>query len=110
MEAGLKALREGKKDLTGKDGNDEESYQLLRTADHQETPSTANGRAARKIIALYAQGNSYQDIRSYITDLYGISLSNHTLNAVTDKLIPELQAWRARGLATTYPTWLIVFA
>lgn len=61
----------------------------------------------RKVIALYALGNSYQDIRTHIADLYGISLSNGTLNAVTDKLIPELQAWRERDLEAIYPiVWL----
>jgi putative transposase len=27
-----------------------------------------------------------------------MSLSNGTLNAITDKLLPELQAWRERDL------------
>ncbi len=61
----------------------------------------------RKIIALFALGNSYQDIRMHIEDMYGIELSNGTLNAVTDKLIPELQAWRERDLDAIYPiVWL----
>jgi transposase-like protein len=61
----------------------------------------------RKVIALFALGNSYQDIRSYIVDMYDISLSNGTINAVTDKLLPELQAWRERDLDAVYPiVWL----
>mgnify|MGYP000297354832 CR=1 FL=1 len=61
----------------------------------------------RKVLALYALGNSYQDIRSHIDELYGISLSNGTLNTVTDKLLPELQAWRERDLEPIYPVvWL----
>ncbi len=61
----------------------------------------------RKILALYALGNSYQDIRGHIEDLYGIAVSNGTLNAVTDKLLPELQAWRERDLEAIYPiVWL----
>jgi len=61
----------------------------------------------RKVLALYALGNSYQDIRTHIADLYGMSLSNGTLNAVTDKLLPELQAWRERDLEAIYPiVWL----
>ncbi len=61
----------------------------------------------RKIIALFALGNSYQDIRAHIGELYGISLSNGTINAVTDKLLPELQAWRERDLEAIYPiVWL----
>lgn len=61
----------------------------------------------RKVLALFALGNSYQDIRGHIADLYGIELSNGTLNAVTDKLLPELQAWRERDLEAIYPiVWL----
>lgn len=61
----------------------------------------------RKVLALFALGNSYQDIRSHIEDLYGVNLSNGTLNAVTDKLLPELQAWRTRELDAVYPiVWL----
>lgn len=61
----------------------------------------------RKVIALFALGNSYQDIRTHIADLYGMSLSNATISAVTDKLIPELQAWRERDLEAIYPiVWL----
>lgn len=61
----------------------------------------------RKVIALFALGNSYQDIRTHIADMYDIELSNGTINAVTDKLLPELQAWRERDLAAIYPiVWL----
>ena len=44
----------------------------------------------RKIIALFSLGTSYQDIRMHIEDLYGIHVSNVTINTVTDKLLPEL--------------------
>lgn len=61
----------------------------------------------RKVLGLYALGNSYQDIRHHIEELYGVSLSNGTLNAVTDKLLPELAAWRERDLQPIYPiVWL----
>ena len=61
----------------------------------------------RKILALFALGNSYQDIRGHIADLYGVELSNGTINTVTDKLLPELQAWRERDLEPIYPiVWL----
>jgi len=61
----------------------------------------------RKILALFALGISYQDIRSNIEDLYGIAVSNGTLNAITDKLLPELTAWRERDLEAVYPiVWL----
>jgi transposase-like protein len=61
----------------------------------------------RKIIGLFALGTSYQDIRSHIEEIYGVSVSNGTINAVTDKLLPELQAWRERELERIYPiVWL----
>jgi len=61
----------------------------------------------RKILALFALGTSYQDIRSHVADIYGLSLSNGTINAVTDKLLPELSAWRERDLEAIYPiVWL----
>ena len=61
----------------------------------------------RKILALYAHGNSYQSIREHLKDYYDIEFSNGTLNAVTDKLLPELQAWRERDLEPIYPiVWL----
>lgn len=61
----------------------------------------------RKILALFALGTSYEDIRGHIEDLYGIHVSNGTLNAVTDKLLPELQALRERDLEAVYPiVWL----
>lgn len=44
----------------------------------------------RKVLALFALGNSYQDIRTHIADMYHIQLSNGTIDAVTDKLLPEL--------------------
>ena len=61
----------------------------------------------RKVIALFALGNSYQDIRTHIADMYGMDLSNGTISAVTDKLLPELEAWRERDLEAIYPiVWL----
>jgi putative transposase len=61
----------------------------------------------RKILSLFAHGVSYQDIRQHIQDLYGIAVANGTLNAITDKLIPELAAWRERDLDAIYPiVWL----
>lgn len=61
----------------------------------------------RKILTLFSLGTSYQDIRMHIEELYGINVSNGTINAVTDKLLPELQAWRERQLEAVYPiVWL----
>ena len=40
----------------------------------------------------FALGSSYQAIREHIRDMFGTEISNGTINAITDKLIPELRA------------------
>ena len=61
----------------------------------------------RKILSLYALGSSYRDISGHIEELYGIGVSVATINAVTDKVIPELKAWQQRPLESHYPfVWL----
>jgi transposase-like protein len=61
----------------------------------------------RKVLSLFALGNSYRDIAGHIADLYGLSLSSATISAVTDKLLPELEQWRSRPLQSHYPfLWL----
>jgi len=61
----------------------------------------------RKILSMFAHGMSYQAIREHISDMYGMEVSNGTLNAITDKLIPELKNWQERELDAIYPlVWL----
>ena len=61
----------------------------------------------RKILSLFAQGMSYQAMREHVQEMYGMRLSNGTLNAITDKLLPELESWRERQLDPIYPfVWL----
>ena len=61
----------------------------------------------RKILSMFAHGMSYQAIREHISDMYGMEVSNGTLNAITDKLIPELKSWQERELDAIYPlVWL----
>lgn len=47
----------------------------------------------RKIISMFGLGMSSRDIASHVADLYGLSISNATINSITDKLIPELKQW-----------------
>ena len=44
-----------------------------------------------KILSMFGLGMSYRDIAGHIADFYGIDISNATISAVTDRLIPELQ-------------------
>lgn len=61
----------------------------------------------RKILSMYGSGMSYQDIRSHIQEMYDMDVSNGTLSAITDKLLPEIKAWQSRPLESLYPiVWL----
>lgn len=61
----------------------------------------------RQIIALYARGASYGDIRDHLSDMYGLDVSPATISRVTDKILPLLQEWRNRPLERVYPfVWL----
>lgn len=57
----------------------------------------------RKILSLFGLGMAYQDIASHVAELYGPSVSNATISAVTDKLIPELKQWQQRPLGSHHP-------
>ena len=56
-----------------------------------------------KIIRLYARGMSYSDIQAHLTEIYDLEVSSGKLSQVTDKVIPELEAWRSRPLDACYP-------
>jgi transposase-like protein len=61
----------------------------------------------RQIIALYARGASYGDIRDHLMDMYGIDTSPATISRVTDKILPLIQEWKSRPLEPVYPfVWL----
>ncbi len=60
-----------------------------------------------KILSLYGMGNSYDKIRSLMTEFYGLSISPAQISEITDKIIPELQEWQNRHLQRVYPfVWL----
>jgi len=56
-----------------------------------------------QIIALYAQGNSVEDVRRLLSRLYGLDISAGKISAITDQVLPEIQAWRTRPLRAMYP-------
>lgn len=55
-----------------------------------------------KILALYGIGSSYGDISSHLQDIYGVDVSQATISAVTDKLLPQIAEWRNRPLESVY--------
>ena len=62
-----------------------------------------NDELDTKVLALYALGNSYDEISFHVKDLYGIEISPATISSVTDKLIPQITEWRNRPLEAIYP-------
>lgn len=55
-----------------------------------------------KILALYGFGMSYSDIQKHIKDMYGIAISDGTINAITDRIIPAIREWQSRPLERLY--------
>lgn len=55
-----------------------------------------------QIIALYAQGNSVEDVRRLVAKLYGLQISAGKISAITDQILPEIQVWRTRRLRSLY--------
>ena len=55
-----------------------------------------------QIIALYAQGNSVEDVRRLLSKLYGVSISSGKISQITDKVLPVVQNWRSRQLQSFY--------
>lgn len=61
----------------------------------------------KKIIALYGLGMSYADIQHHLKDMYGVEISDGTLSAITDRIIPSIKEWQNRPLESVYPVvWL----
>lgn len=59
-----------------------------------------------QILALYAQGNSVEDVRRLLERIYGIEMSAGQISQITDKVLPELQLWRDRPLQS-FIRWYI---
>lgn len=55
-----------------------------------------------KIIMLYARGMSYEDIRGHLSEAYGLDISSGKISLITDKVLPELEAWQSRPLEPLY--------
>lgn len=55
-----------------------------------------------KILGLYGLGMSFRDISSHIREMYDTEISATTLSTITDRIIPQLEAWRNRELEEVY--------
>ena len=54
------------------------------------------------ILSLYARGQSVEDVRYQLQELYGIEVSSGTISAVTDRIWSEILEWQQRPLAPCY--------
>jgi len=54
------------------------------------------------ILSLYGMGNSYEDISSFIEQMYGVKYSTSLLSSVTDRIWEEIDQWRKRPLNSCY--------
>lgn len=55
-----------------------------------------------KILGLYGLGMSYSDIQTHLTEMYGLSVSDGTINAITDRILPTIREWQSRPLERLY--------
>ena len=56
-----------------------------------------------RVLGLYAGGMSVRDIARHLSELYGTQIGRDTISRVTDAVLDDIAAWRARPLAALYP-------
>lgn len=62
---------------------------------------------ADQIIGMYAFGTSSREISSYFEREFNTRLSVETINAITDRVLPEIKEWKSRSLDAVYAIcWL----
>lgn len=55
------------------------------------------------VISMYARGNSLNDIKETIREIYSIELSEETLSNMTKSVSEEVEKWQNRTLEKCYP-------
>jgi putative transposase len=56
-----------------------------------------------RVLDLYAGGMSTRDIAGQLQRLYGVQVGRDTISRVTDAVLEDIAAWRARPLEPVYP-------
>ena len=54
------------------------------------------------ILSLYARGQSVEDVRHQLRQIYGLEVSDGAITAVTDKVWNEITEWQQRPLESCY--------
>jgi len=63
--------------------------------------------AANNIMSLYAMGNSTRQISAWMQENLNTTVSAETISAITNRILPEIKAWKSRMLESVYPiVWL----
>ena len=56
-----------------------------------------------RVLDMYAGGMSVRDIATHLQRLYGVQVGRDTISRVTDAVLEDIAAWRARPLEALYP-------
>ncbi len=56
-----------------------------------------------KIVSMYAKGMTTRDIETHLAEMYGMEVKAATISNITDKVMPLVEAWQSRPLASVYP-------
>src|SRR5215208_7757645 len=56
-----------------------------------------------RVLDLYAGGMTVRDIEAHLRRLYGVAIGRDTISRVTDAVLEDIAAWRARPLEAVYP-------
>lgn len=56
-----------------------------------------------RILGMYAGGMTVRDIEAHLRSLYGVEIGRDTISRVTDRVLEDIAAWRARPLEAIYP-------
>ncbi|MFI0454619.1 IS256 family transposase [Actinomadura sp. 6N118] len=59
------------------------------------------------IISLYAKGLTTGEIKAHLAEIYQVEVSRDLISRITDNVVAEMEAWRARPLDAVYPVVLI---
>lgn len=73
----------------------------------QKRQTTLGSGLDKQILTLYSRGSSYEDISTYLHEMYDLDISSSAIGRITDKIIPLVQEWQSRPLSEVYPiVWL----
>lgn len=109
QEEGLENRRNGK--MTKMMRSDIGNFELATPRDREgdfspqivkKRQTVLNESLDQRILSLFEAGMSYSDISHHLEELYDFQTSPSTISKVTDRLLPIIQEWQHRPLASIY--------